>query len=248
MLVAALYDIHGNLLALEAVLAEIRRLHVDEVVIGGDVVPGPMAAQTLRALLSLEPPAHFIYGNGEITVMEQKSGAHSASVPEEYWPVIQWTAQQLSSEDERVLAGWPKTVHMDIPDLGTVLFCHATPRNENDVFTRLTPEERLLPIFAGLKATLVVCGHTHMQFDRTVGGVRVVNAGSVGMPFGEPGADWLLLGRDVEFRHTHYDLAKAAARVACTSYPRAEEFASRNIVNPPPETAVLEDFARAELK
>lgn len=248
MPVAALYDIHGNLPALEAVLAEIRQLHVDEIVIGGDVLPGPMPAETLEALLNLELPTRFLCGNGEIAILEQKSGAHPASVPEAYWPAIQWTAQQLSSENERVLAGWPKTVHMDIPGLGKVLFCHATPRDENEIFTRLTREERLLPIFAGLEASLVVCGHTHMQFDRIIGGIRVVNAGSVGMPFGEPGADWLLLGPGVEFRHTHYDLAEAAAHVRGTGYPRAEEFASRNIVNPPSEAAILEDFARAELK
>ena len=91
-----------------------------------------------------------------------------------------------------------------------MLFCHATPRNDNEIFTRLTPEEHLLPIFARLNADIVVLGHTHMQFDRMVGTVRVVNAGSVGMSFGEPGADWLLLGPDVQLRHTRYDLAKAA--------------------------------------
>lgn len=162
--------------------------------------------------------------------------------------MIQWTAGQLSSQDERVLAGWPKTVRLDIPGLGEVLFCHATPRNENEIFTRLTAEERLLPIFGVVDAAVVVCGHTHMQFDRMVGATRVVNAGSLGMPFGEPGADWLLLGPSIEFRHTRYDHAKAARRIAATGYPLAEEFALRNVLNPPSEAAMLELFARAELK
>lgn len=248
MPVAALYDIHGNLPALEAVLAEIRQLQVDELVIGGDVVPGPMPAETLGALLNLQLSAHFIYGNGEIAVLEQRAGTPPASVPEQYRPVTQWTAEQLSSEHERILAAWPKTVRLNTPGLGDVLFCHATPRNENEIFTRLTPEERLLPIFREINAAVVVCGHTHMQFERMVGATRVVNAGSVGMPFGEPGADWLLLGPSVEFRHTPYDFAKAAERIAGTSYPRADEFASRNVLNPPSEAAMLELFTRAELK
>src|SRR5439155_23988438 len=120
---------------------------------------------------------------------------------------------------------------------GDVLFCHATPRNDVDVFTRLTPEERLLPIFAGAAANVVVCGHTHMQFDRTVGGVRVVNAGSVGMPYGEPGAYWLLLGPGIRLRHTSYDLEKAAARLRDTKYQQAEDFAATNVLRPPSEAA-----------
>ena len=80
-----------------------------------------------------------------------------------------------------------------------MLFCHATPQNDVDVFTERTPEERVAPCFAGVDADLVVCGHTHMQFDRTIAGVRVVNAGSVGMAYEEaPGAYWALLGPDVE--------------------------------------------------
>ena len=129
-----------------------------------------------------------------------------------------------------------------------VLFCHATPRSDTEIFTSLTPDDRLLPAFAGIDAALAVCGHTHMPFDRTVGGVRVVNAGSVGMPFGLPGADWLLLGPGVEPRHTDYDLEAAAARVRATAYPQAEEFAARSVLRPPSEDEALALFARAEPK
>lgn len=103
-------------------------------------------------------------------------------------------------------------------------------------------------LFAGLGVPVVVCGHTHMPFDRAVGPVRVVNAGSVGMPFGAPGADWLLLGPDVEFRRTPYDLAAAAARIRATGYPLAEDFAARNVLQAPSEREMLEAFARAELR
>ena len=160
---------------------------------------------------------------------------------------MRWVAQQLTPEHERLLAGWPKTLRVEVDGLGEVLFCHATPRNDTEVFTRLTPEDRLLPVFEGLDVP-VVCGHTHMQFDRTIGNVRVVNAGSVGMPFGEPGADWLLLGPDVQLRHTHYDLTKTAEQIRGTNYPQAQDFAANNVLQPPSETKMLDLFTRAELR
>ncbi len=246
--IAALYDIHGNLPALEAVLDEIHQLDVDQIVIGGDVLPGPMPRDTLKRLQHLELPTHFLYGNGEIAVLEQKSGCIPSAVPEPYRPVIQWTAEQLDDSHARLLATWPPRIRLEIAGLGSVLFCHATPRNENELFTKLTPEPRLLAVFENISPSVVVCGHTHMQFDRTVGNIRVMNAGSIGMPFGEPGAHWLLLGPDIQFRHTYYDLAKAAERVRATEYPQAEQFAATNILHPPSEAEMLELFAPAELK
>ena len=219
MRVAALYDIHGNLPALEAVLQDIRQAEVDQIVVGGDVLPGPMPRETLTCLLDLDIPVHFIHGNGERAVLEQLAGIDTNLVPKQFQEMVRWVAQQLQPEHEQVLANWPKTYLVEIQGLGEVLFCHATPRSDTEIFTRLTAEERLLPIFAGLNIPLVVCGHTHMQFDRKVGPSRVVNAGSVGMPYGEPGAYWLLLGPDVQFRHTSYDLEQAAERIRGTAYP-----------------------------
>ena len=247
MRVAALYDIHGNLPALEAVLEEIRQANVDQIVVGGDVLPGPMPRECFACLLGLDVLVQFIQGNCEVAVLAERAGADSG-IPEQAREAMRWTARQLSNEDERWIAGWPKTLCLDIPGLGEALFCHATPRNENECFTRLTPEDRLLPIFEGLGASLVVCGHTHMQFDRTIGKVRVVNAGSVGMPFGEPGADWLLLGPDVQLRHTPYDLAQAAERIRGTMYPEAEVFAARYVLQPASEEEMLEVFTRVELR
>jgi diadenosine tetraphosphatase ApaH/serine/threonine PP2A family protein phosphatase len=176
------------------------------------------------------------------------AGNEPTAVPEPYRPIIRWTAKQLNPEHERLLSAWPKTLRVEIDGLGMVLFCHATPRNENECFTRLTPEEPLLQIFDGLDAPLVVCGHTHMQFDRMIGATRVINAGSVGMPFGEPGADWLLLGPDVQLRHTPYDLTEAAERIRGTNYPQALNFAAQNVLQPPSETEMLEVFTRVELR
>jgi putative phosphoesterase len=248
MRVAALYDIHGNLPALEAVLQDVRRLGVDQVVVGGDVLPGPMPVETIACLQGLDVPARFIQGNGDREVLERMRGTESGTLPEPVQEVLRWVARQLRPEHEQLLAGWAKTLAVRIHGLGEVLFCHATPRNDSEIFTRLTAAERLAPVFAGVEAPVVVCGHTHMQFDRQVGTTRVVNAGSVGMPFGEPGAYWLLLGPDVELRRTPYDLAAAAARIRGTAYPQADEFAAHNVLQPAAEEATLAALQRAELK
>jgi diadenosine tetraphosphatase ApaH/serine/threonine PP2A family protein phosphatase len=207
-----------------------------------------MPVESLDRLLNLKSPMKFIRGNGEAAVLDQLGGAESSAPPEQVREIIRWTAQQLSAEHQRVISNWPATLRIEIGGLGEVLFCHATPRSDTEIFTRLTPEERLLSVFEGMNVPLVVCGHTHMQFDRMVGTIRVVNAGSVGMPFGLPGADWLLLGPDVELRHTAYDLTQAAERIRETKYPQAEDFAARNMLQPPSEEEMLKLFARAELK
>jgi putative phosphoesterase len=248
MRVAAIYDIHANLPALEAVLQDIRQAEVDHVVVGGDVLPGPMPRETLACLAGLDIPVQFIRGNGDRVVLAQMAGTESSDVPAQFREAVRWVARQLHPEHELVLASWPKTCRVEIRGLGGVLFCHATPRNDTEIFTRLTPEDRLLPVFEGLDVSVVVCGHTHMQFDRRVGSIRVLNAGSVGMPFGEPGAYWLLLGSSIQLRHTPYDLAKAAERIRDTEYPQAQEFAARNVSQPPSEEKTLEAFSRVELR
>ena len=251
--VAVLCDIHANLPALDAVLEEVRAANVNRMVVGGDVIPGPMPRETLARLLELDIPVQFIHGNGELAVLAQIEAAHPDAVtywgttgggplPEPFREVVRWTARQVHPDYDLVLRSWPKTLRLEIAEIGDVLFCHGTPESETDAFTRLTPEAALLPVFRDLNVSLVVCGHTHMPFDRKIGGVRVVNAGSVGAPFGPAGADWLLLGDDVQLRHTSYDLAKAAACVRETRYPQALEFAEQSILHPPSEEAMLEQF------
>lgn len=243
--VAACYDIHGNLPALEAVLDDVRRAGADLIVVGGDVVPGPMPAECLALLQSLELPFACIRGNGEREVLAQRAGIETGTVPESVRGVIRWVAEQLDDTREAWLATWPPTIAIAVAGLGDVLFCHATPRSDSELFTRLTPEDRIRAAFDGATESLVVCGHTHMQFDRTIGGHRVVNAGSVGMPFAEPGAYWALLGPDVELRRTVYDIGAAAGRIRQTAYPQAGEFADRNVLQPPSESAMLERFGPA---
>jgi len=258
MRVAALYDIHGNLPALEAVIQELYQDDVDQIVVGGDIVPGPMPRETLIRLRNLDLPVQFIHGNGELAILAliaaTRTGVVSywgttsgAPLPEPYLGNYRWTARQLQSEEESVLASWPKTLKLEIEGLGAVLFCHATPRSETEVFTRLTSEAGLLPLLEELQVSVVVCVHTHMQFDRMIGRTRVVNAGSVGEPSGTPGAYWLLLGPDIQLKHTNYDLRKAAEQIRQTSYPQAEESA-RDVLQPPSEEEMLELFTPWELR
>ncbi|RPJ82898.1 MAG: metallophosphoesterase [Acidobacteria bacterium] len=245
MRAAAIYDVHGNLPALEAVLEDIHREGgADLVVVGGDVLPGPFPREVLARLLGLEIPVRFIRGNGDREVLAWRMGVETSALPEHVRDVLRWTGAELRPEDEILIAGWPATLDLGVPGIGEVLFCHATPKSDNEVFTRLTPEERLRPVFESVGAGLVVCGHTHMQFDRTVGRTRVVNAGSVGMPFGEPGADYLLLGPDVCLRHVAYDLELAAACIRATAYPHAADFADRYILHPPREDEMLRVFTK----
>jgi putative phosphoesterase len=188
--VAALYDVHGNLPALEAVLAEVP----DDatIVIGGDVAAGPFPHETLKRLRGLGDRVHWLRGNADRELMPGEEGLAPAHL-------IEWVRSRLSEEEIAFLHSRPPTVQ-----LGDVLFCHATPKNDVDIFTERTPEERVAAQFADVAAGVVVCGHTHMQFDRTIAGKRVVNAGSVGMAYeDEPGAYWRL---DLEPRRTRYEL------------------------------------------
>jgi putative phosphoesterase len=195
--VAALYDVHGNLPALEAVLAE---ADADLILVGGDVAAGPWPSETLERLRGLGDRARFIRGNAEREVAQK--GVRGLAPPE----VMEFIRGRLSEEQVAFLGSLPLTISAEVEGLGSVLFCHATPRNDEEIFTRISPDERWQQALDGVQADVVVCGHTHVQFSRTVGGTLLVNSGSVGMPYEhEPGAYWTLLGPDVEFRRTEYE-------------------------------------------
>jgi predicted phosphodiesterase len=211
--VAALYDVHGNVHALDAVLAELHGLDVDAIVLGGDHVAGPWPAETLDRLRSLRGEVHWIRGNGDRELAPGEDGLAPL-------PIVEFVRGDLTAADVDELAGAPLTVTLDVDGLGPVLFCHATPRNDVEIRTAISPDARWLEVLEGVDEPVVVCGHTHVQFDRTVGSTRVVNAGSIGMPYeDEPGAYWLLLGPDVELRRTAYDVEATLAAIEASAYP-----------------------------
>ena len=240
--VAALYDVHGNLPALEAVLAEVEDLSVELVVVGGDVALGPLPEATVERLRSLGDRAIFIRGNADRALAEAEPEGWS----EDAWLAWRrWAAEQLGPERVGFLAGLPLSASVEVDGLGPTLFCHATPRDDDEIFTRATPEERLRRLLRGVGERVVVCGHTHVQFDRAVDGVRVVNAGSVGMPYeGEPGAYWALLGPSVEHRRTAYDLDRAATEIKASAFPRADEWVHEYVLNSYGAEEATETFER----
>jgi diadenosine tetraphosphatase ApaH/serine/threonine PP2A family protein phosphatase len=209
--VAALNDIHGNLPALEAVLAAIETEHVDRIMVGGDVLWGPFQSECLAALRGAG--ADFLSGNCERDVL----GAVNDSST--------WCRAQLTAEELDFVSGWPATVELDVDGLGSVVFCHATPRSDEEILTRTTPDAKVAVALSDVTADIVVCGHTHVQYDRQVpGGPRLVNAGSVGLPYeGEPGAFWALLGADVELRRTAYDVDAGLEALASSGFPDAAD-------------------------
>ena len=249
MKIAALYDIHGNLPALEAVLNEIDREGVDVIVIGGDIVPGPMSRDVLEVLLRLGDRVSWIRGNCEREVVEAfDGGSFSYIKSKEVRAATIWTAGQMEQRQRDFMVALPEKISFHVEGLGEVLFCHGSPRSDMEILTEATPQERLSEVLAGVKEDVVVCGHTHMQFDRVCDGKRVLNAGSVGMPYGEPGAYWLLLGPGVSLRKTNYDLDAAADRVRKTEFPLAQDFAANNILKPETAREAIEYFEQMAAK
>jgi predicted phosphodiesterase len=188
----------------------------------------------------MEPgvPALYVRGNADREVAQGVTGAAGDWVAE----VTAWCRSRLDDRHASFLLEQSETVTIAVEGLGDVLFCHGSPRGDEESLTPLTPDERLTEALAGASADVVVCGHTHMQFDRTTGDVRVVNAGSVGMPYeGRPGAYWLLLDGDVSLRRTDYAYASASAAVASSGCPYATEFAA-DVLAPPERDATARRF------
>ena len=245
MRVAALSDIHGNLPALEAVLRELQDEEPDLIVFCGDVASGPMPAETIDVLRRI-PDARFVRGNADRGLVDEFDGRERSPMP---GPFAGWCAKQINREHRDFLASFESTVTVDgVDGVGRVLFCHAVPGNDTDVMTVETPLERMRSLLAGVDADLVVCGHTHMQFDRMVDRVRVVNAGSVGMPYGEPGAYWTMLGPGVRPRRTDYDREAAAEKIREKKSEDAEQFARDNVLKVPTREQAMEFMRGMEAK
>ena len=225
--VAVLSDVHGNAVALEAVLAELEQEDADLVVFGGDLTWGPLPRETLALLDGLALPALHVRGNAERALLEP------ADEPTER---ERWLAAAHSDEALAWLATFAASVSVDVSGLGPVRFCHGSPRSDEELVTPETPAERMRELSAGIEEQTLVTAHTHLQFDRRIEGLRSVNPGSVGMPYAErPGAYWALLGPDVELRRTEYPIDAAVARYRASGDPMAEQMVE--ILEQPPTPA-----------
>jgi predicted phosphodiesterase len=222
--VAALYDVHGNLPALDAVLAELRDDPPDAVVVGGDVCAGPMPGDVLRRLRELPWPVHWLRGNADRAVVMGFDGTIPPELQDH--PLYEgdaWAATFLSREERDFIDSFPALVALNVEGLGEVLFCHATARSDEERVTVFTSPERLARILEEAGVQFLVCGHTHRQFDRTVDVRRMINAGSIGRPYEhQPGAYWLRVGPDFRLIRTPYDVESADAAFHGSGYPAAD--------------------------
>ena len=198
---------------------------------------GPLPREAVERLLTLGPRARFVRGDADRDVLESLAN-EPADTDDPTEAVSRWCAERPSDAQREFLSSHAETLTIDVEGLGPTLFCHGSPRSDRDRITVGTPEEKVSPMLAGVRQHVIVCGHTHAQFDRSVGGHRIVNAGSVGLQFGERGAHWAILGPDVEFRRSPYDYEVAATRILATGCPVAETFAERVLAPPPASTAV----------
>jgi len=239
-----LSDIHGVLPALEAVLAEPDVRSADRIVLTGDLAAGPQPVETLDALCALGERALWVRGNAD-RYLVTLSGGGEGSTPD---PVVPWAAAQLRPDQVTLLDSLPLSATLDLGPLGQTMFCHATPRDDEEVVLVDSRLERWADVFSTLSESVstVVCGHTHMPFVRLVDRRLVVNPGSVGMPYGGAGAHWALLDDDdgaVSIRVTRFDLDAACARVTAeSSYPAAREFADYFIRSRASDVDVLRLF------
>jgi putative phosphoesterase len=230
---AALHDVHGNLPALEAVLTAVEAEEVEAVVFGGDLAAGLLPRETIELAMTV-PSARFVRGNADRMMVEAFDAAAAGPSP----LVDDWAVGQLERRHRNFLAAFEPTVVLD-----EVLYCHATPHDDEPIFTRVTPDARVGELLGPIEERVVVCGHTHMQFDRLVGEIRVVNAGSVGMPYGTTEACWALaVDGEVELRRTAYDLEAAAARLRASGHRERDRLIAENVLVAPPEEEAMAFF------
>ena len=233
--VAVLSDVHGNAVALEAVLAEVVSETPDLVVFGGDLTWGPLPEETMALVEGLRTPAVFVRGNAERALLE---GSESPTEREH------WLLERHSAQARAFLATFAEQVIVDVGGLGPVRFCHGSPRSDEELVTPETPEERVREMTAAIPERVLVTAHTHLQFDRRVAGIRSINAGSVGMPYEDrQGGFWALLGPDVELRRTDYPLERVVDRYRASGDPMTEKMIEF-LLTPPTRAEVIEHAER----
>jgi putative phosphoesterase len=224
--------VHGNAPALAAVLEELERERPDLVVFCGDLTWGSLPQETLALVRGMDVAARFVRGNADRMVGVETEGRGP------------WMTSRHAAADIAFLATFESTVTIDLDGLGRTCFAHGSPRSDEECVTARTPDERVREFTEGVDASVFVTAHTHMQFDRQVAGVRLMNPGSVGLPYEtEPGAYWAMLGPDVELRRTSYDTDVAIAQMRATDDPRVDVIVGL-MRTPPAQDEVIEDAER----
>jgi putative phosphoesterase len=236
--VAVISDVHGNAVALEAVLAELGSHDPELVVFGGDLTWGPLPEETLALVHGLGTPTVFVRGNAERTLLEPDDDPSERA---------RWLLERHSAEALAFLTSFVEQETIEIDGLGAVRFCHGSPRSDEELVTSETPAARMRALSEGVDERVLVTAHTHLQFDRTIDALRSVNPGSVGMAYGvSPGiACWALLGPDVELQQTPYSVEQAVSRYRESGYPATEQMIEI-LTSPPARDEVIEHAERLE--
>ena len=237
--VALIADVHGNAVALAAVLHDLEGVQPDAVIHCGDLTWGPMPNETADLLEGLG--VLYVRGNADRAVVEIAERLHdpAASATERE----RWMVEQHGSELRRALGAFPTAVEVTVDALGDVLCCHGSPRSDEELLTSATSESRLAEATTGVAADVVVSAHTHVAFERRALDRTFVNPGSVGMPYeGRPGAYWAVLGPGIEHRRTEYDLDEAERCYRLSGDPLTDEMV--DVLRHPPTPA--EVIAHAE--
>lgn len=235
--VAIVSDVHGNAVALEAVLTEVALDPPDLVLFGGDLTWGPLPLETLELVAALPITALFVRGNAERALLEPSESPTERE---------RWLRDVHPEPAFAFLASFVEQASVEIVGLGPVRFCHGSPRSDEELVTPETPEQRIRALTAGVSERVLVTAHTHLQFDRRVAGIRSINPGSVGMPYEpERGAYWAQLGPDVELRRTEYSVELAAERYRASGYPLVDQMVEV-LVDPPTRAEVIEHAERLE--
>ncbi len=227
MRIAVVADIHGNLPALRATLAEIDAEDIDAIVVCGDTAAGPLVQPSLELLCGRPEPVYWVRGNGERETVDCYDAVERQDATSDWAP---WTARRIDRTWRDRMASWPIAL-----ELNGVCFCHGSPRADDEYLTRATPEDLLAAAVVGTSAGLIVGGHTHQQFVRSLPGDRVVaNAGSVGLPYeGFPGAFWMIVtDQSPELRVTRYDILAAADEMRTSGFPDLDETIRESLLAP----------------
>jgi predicted phosphodiesterase len=218
---AVLADIHGNLPALEAVLADLAQFKIDSIIVAGDVVNwGAFSPQVMDRLHEIG--AAVIRGNHEIYVLEQ--GSPRAAAQWANYTIPAWTRQQLGNERLNQIAAWPDTLALRYRDTPMVRIVHGSPRGPFEPIFPDTTDSEIGAMLAGVDETTVICAHTHLPLDRQVGRWHIINPGPAGVPLlGIVQASYILLDSDSQgwnatFRSVPFDNAPSLAEFARTGF------------------------------
>jgi predicted phosphodiesterase len=208
MRIGLIADIHGNLAALDAVLAALDRAGLDRLICLGDVAAlGPRPGEVLARLRERDCP--IVLGNTDAWLLAAPQDDPTAQSSPPVAALTRWAAARLGDADLAQLRACPAVLTVPLSDGRDLLCCHGSPRSYDEVIAATTPDDLLDTILAGQDAAIVVGGHTHVQLLRRHDERLIVNVGSVGLPGVGPGTPDLPVNRAVAW--AEYGIIDTAA-------------------------------------